>query len=48
MSTLGAFAHEAGTHGVPFLVIGEACPSGDLPESRNRVTAHFLDHTDAE
>ena len=48
MSIIGAFAYEAGTHGVPFLIIGEACPSGDLPESRNRVTAHFLDNTDAE
>jgi len=24
MSLVGAFAHEAGTYGVPFLIIGEA------------------------
>jgi len=44
VSALGAFAHEAGTRGVPFAVIAESCPSGDLPDARNRVTAHFLDH----
>src|SRR3954451_18164455 len=48
LSVIGAFAHEAGTHGVPFLLIAEGCSSGALPGSRNNVVAHFLDHTDAE
>ena len=47
-SVVRAFAHEAGTHGVPFLLIAEACSSGALPDSRNNVVADFLDHTDAE
>jgi hypothetical protein len=47
-SVIRAFAHEAGTHGSPFLLIAEACASGALPDSRNNVVAHFLDHTDAE
>lgn len=47
-SALRAFAHEAGTYGVPFLIIAEQCPSGALPDSRNNVVAHFLDHTDAD
>jgi hypothetical protein len=47
-SVIRAFAHEAGTQGTPFLLIAEACSSGALPDSRNSVVAHFLDHTDAE
>lgn len=47
-SVVRAFAHEAATHGAPFLLLSEACPSGDLPEARNRLVAHFLDHTDAD
>src|SRR3954451_10076430 len=48
LSTIGAFAHEAGTQGVPFVLICESCPSGDLLVARNRMTAIFLDATDAE
>ena len=30
---------------MPFALIGEQCPSGDLPAARNRLVAHFLDNT---
>jgi hypothetical protein len=46
-SVLRAFAHEAGTHGAPFLLVAKACPSGDLPAARHRLVAHFLDNTEA-
>lgn len=47
-SVIRSFAHEAGTHGTPFLLMAEGCSSGALPDSKNNVVAHFLDHTDAE